>query len=627
MGWHGKNGRGFVLDEFADHDRVVTVASFAKSFGCGGAALTFPNLEMRRRVKTCGGPMIFCGPIQPPILGALIASVKLHLSDEIYELQADLERRITYFNEMVEQMRLPLVGTGIVPIRFVGVGPHTVAYNMVKRLMQEGFYTNLAAFPAVPIKRSGVRLTITNHQSLENIRALAEAIAHHLPLALAEENSSIDELWEEFKFAHPKPEVVAKEKVEVPVIMVCEPDKGLRLEAKTSIDQVDREEWDRLLGSRGSFTWDGLKFLEDLFQGHPEKENNWKFHYYIVRDETGNPVLATFFTESIWKDDVMSPADVSSRIEEIRMKDPYFLTSLNLTMGSQLTEGNHLYLDHGADWRGAMGLMMKEVFRQQARCGANNLILRDLPSDDLEMDEFLLAQGFSKMDMPETCVTKVRWKNEEEYLTQLSGDYRRHVRKQVLEKDPFFRVEVVRDGGRSLSEEELKYLYRLYLNVKQRGLDLNTFDLPRNMFSQMMSHPGWEISLFYHREVSDQLPVGFSASYASGGQYVFLLLGLDYRYSVSYGVYRQVLMQTVRRAIDLGCETIYYGFDAVFEKKRFGARPHKPCMYVQSADHYQAELLAQFMAEANVRDSKKSDEVRVDKAQEEQDAPSAERAS
>lgn len=596
--WFGKHGRGTALEEFVDHERVYTVMSFAKSFGCGGAALTFPNRELLRRVKTVGGPMIFCGPVQPPVLGALIASMKIHLSSEILELQQKLQQRISYFNQLSEQHCLPLIDTGIVPIRFFGMGPHTVTYKMIRRLMADGYYTNFASFPAVPMKRSGVRLTITNHQSMESIRGLVESIARHLPSALAEEGSSIDELWSEFKFRGPKPGASSRVERESLVLELTRP-KVLSLETATSIEQVDRREWDSLLGARGSFSWEGMKFLEDAFQGNPEKENNWGFHYYIVRDGNRKPVLATFFTESLWKDDLLAPEDVSRRIEEKRKTDPYFLTSLNLTMGSQLTEGEHLYLDRSGDWRAAMELLLKEVSRRRTLIGANNLILRDLPSGDPEMDDFLLDQGFSKFDMPEASTIRVAWKSEEEYLTQLPLKSRKHVRREVLRHDTEFKIELIRSGERELSEAELDHLYRLYLNIKERSLKLNTFNLPRSVFSKALKHPGWELLLFYLPE-QEKMPVGFSVCYGGGPQYVLLFLGLDYRYVTSHGVYRQALMAGVRRATALDSKVIYAGFDAAFEKKRFGSEAHVPCMYAQSADHYQAELLGQFMAQANL---------------------------
>ncbi len=85
--WTGRHGRGFALEHLAGFPRAVVSVSLNKSFGAGGGALVFPEEELRRRVRTCGGPMIFTGPVQPPMLGAAIASARIHLSPEIETLQ------------------------------------------------------------------------------------------------------------------------------------------------------------------------------------------------------------------------------------------------------------------------------------------------------------------------------------------------------------------------------------------------------------------------------------------------------------------------------------------------------------------------------------------------------------
>src|SRR5689334_24774367 len=62
---------------------------------------------------------------------------------------------------------------------------------------------------------------------------------------------------------------------------------------------------DLLLGDRGTFNADGLRFLERAFSGEggERPEDEWDFHYYVVRDSQDKPVLATFLTAALWKDD------------------------------------------------------------------------------------------------------------------------------------------------------------------------------------------------------------------------------------------------------------------------------------------------------------------------------------
>jgi len=184
MSWTGKHGRGYVLDCLPIQERMVVATSLCKAFAAGGGALIFPNAKMHRQVKNCGGPMIFSGPIQPPMLGAAIASARIHLSPEIVQLQQELKERVTLCNRLLEEYHLPSAVLSQSPIFYIKLGLPHVAAHMVERLMNEGFYTNYAVYPAVSRRKSGVRFTVTRHLTAEDIRGLVEAIARNLPQVL-----------------------------------------------------------------------------------------------------------------------------------------------------------------------------------------------------------------------------------------------------------------------------------------------------------------------------------------------------------------------------------------------------------------------------------------------------------
>jgi len=199
MSWTGHHGRGYVLSHLPERDRVVVALSMAKGFAAGGGVLVFPNTEMLRRVRNCGGPMIFSGPIQPPMLGAAVASARIHLSQEITSMQEELLARIHLCNDLMLEKGLPLVSPTMTPIRFVATGWTRVAHNLMQRLMAAGFFPNIVGFPAVPLKQSGIRITITRHHSENDIRSLVDALAYHLPLALEEEGSGFNDITKFFR--------------------------------------------------------------------------------------------------------------------------------------------------------------------------------------------------------------------------------------------------------------------------------------------------------------------------------------------------------------------------------------------------------------------------------------------
>ena len=199
MSWCGPNGGGYVAAQGPLHNKLYLVTGLAKSFGAAGGVLIFPNDDIRRKVRNCGGTMIFSGPLQPANLGAIIASAKIHLSEEIVEKQEQMSKRMRFFNSTAKLYNLPLINPTESPIFFIGVGKPEVGYNLVRRLMKEGYYINLSVFPSVSYNNTGLRMPITLHHTLEDIDGLLRCIARNLPLALRDENAYVEDIYKAFK--------------------------------------------------------------------------------------------------------------------------------------------------------------------------------------------------------------------------------------------------------------------------------------------------------------------------------------------------------------------------------------------------------------------------------------------
>ncbi len=53
--------------------------------------------------------------------------------------------------------------------------------------------------------------------------------------------------------------------------------------------------------------------------------------------------------------------------------------------------------------KNAFKMVIEDLYREQEKVNASNIILRDFESDDdTKMDEFMVDQGFVKVDMPES---------------------------------------------------------------------------------------------------------------------------------------------------------------------------------------------------------------------------------
>ena len=160
--------------------RTVMVASLAKAFSAGGAVIVTPDAETARFIRTCGSTLIFSGPLQPALLGAAIASARVHLSPEIHERQRRLKDRILRFNALADARGLPLGSRDVTPIRFVRTGDSDTTFRMAADLMRDGFYVNTAVFPAVTQGQGGLRIALTVHQTQDDIRDLVDAIARRI---------------------------------------------------------------------------------------------------------------------------------------------------------------------------------------------------------------------------------------------------------------------------------------------------------------------------------------------------------------------------------------------------------------------------------------------------------------
>jgi 7-keto-8-aminopelargonate synthetase-like enzyme len=584
MSWYGQRGCGYALSAGKQHDRMVIATTLGKSFGAGGAVVLARNEDWRRRIRNCGGPLTFAGPVPPPVLGSAIASAKIHLSGEIHQLQDALQGRIHHCNKALRAAGLSILGDDRVPIRFICIGAPAAARRVVSRTIRDGFFTNISHFPAVPMNRAGIRFTITLHTSISDIERAVDAIAKNIA-AVANERSP---KWKTITRSHEEPiapaaRVSSRAPKAAPSTRAEKP--AVMLEEAVSIEAIDPQAWNQCLGSRGTFDVAGLRFLEALFHQHQSRSNRWAFRYFVVRDRDGSIVLATFFTESLWKEDMLAPVEVSQEAELRRQSDPYHLTATVFSMGSLLTEGNHLYLDRTRDWRRAVRTLLASVRFRARECGAKMIVLRDLPGNESDLSSLLEDEKFERLPMPDRMVLEMNFHNEEQYMESLSPKSRYHQRRQVLPWTKMYDVEVIQSGQRNLTSDELAHFHSLYLNVKNSSLEINTFELPKDIFAEMLRHPGWELVVLRGRpeldpSVSGQaLAVG--ACFIGAGGYSPMVLGLDYRFVRTHGLYRQCLYQAIQRARVHGSRRVFFGMGAPLEKRRFGAMPEASAIFLQ----------------------------------------------
>jgi len=589
MSIHGTHGRGYVLSRHSIHPKMVMASSLNKAFASGGGVLVFGDKETARKVGTVGGPLLSSGPMQPASLGAAIAAARLHLGDEIITMQQQLKDNIAFTRLLLDIYQLPVISEAGAAIFFVGASLPRLGHNIVKRMLDAGFYVNLGVFPTVPMKQTGIRFTITRLHTFKEIENMISTLADIFPVAMKEEGITLPEIYKAFKVAMP-----GEIAVNQPAGNTTKQNPVLVTEHYNSILDIDKNKWDHLFKGKGTFDWECLALLESTFSQNELPEDNWTFDYFIVKDRAGNIIAATFLTTSTWKDDMLSPGIISRQIEVRRKNEPYYLTSKVICSGSLITEGEHLYINtRSSQWKGAMQLLFEKIYTLQELYKANHIVLRDFHTASAEMDNLMVDNGFFKIQMPEShVINNLSWSSPEEFHDSLSANSRKQLRKKVLRNEDQFITTFITDN---VPEAESSYWYQLYLNVKNKSFELNTFALPFKFFNALLHNNHWEViqlTLKTPVSVTETKPSAVVFCYKTKDTYIPMIIGLDYTHNKEQGVYRQALYQVIKRAKQLGKTSIQLGFSAATEKQKMGAKPIPAFAYMHIDDSYNLEAMA-----------------------------------
>ncbi len=589
MSWTGPKGTGYVCSQLFYHEKMVLAGSLNKSFATSGGFVALPNARMAQDVRNCGGTLIFTGPIQPPMLGAALASTQLHCSEDILPIWDKVHDMVDFTNGRIEALGLPQFEVTNSPLFFIPAGIPRITTEMVSRMMKDGYYLNAAGFPATPMKRGGVRFMVNGNLEKEDVGQMLDALAYHYPRVLADEGSSEQKVSRVFSI--PEFSVQGENNVRTLKPRTSE----LLISQHNSIHELDAQQWDELMGNRGNFTHSSLQMLERTFRGQEQDHDNWDFRYLHIADKSGKTILNTFFTSVTLKDDMFAPAEVSREIEEERRHNPTYLTSKTIILGTPITKGNHLWLDREhPEWKSALSILIQKMQRWVEAENATQLMLREFRMGaDEELKNFLLEQGLIEIATPHEClVTDLSWADHTEYLQRLGGKYRYNVRKEILPYLDDFELNI----EKPTSTKEIQECYDLYCNVFNRSLEMNVHKLPLAFFESICCHDDYDIIRLYLKtdeaSAENRAPVAVMFSHKREKNYHALIVGLDYDYVRTYNTYKQMLYRTVWRAWDLDCTHLDLAFTAELEKKKIGARPFPTCIYVQSMDHFNSALIS-----------------------------------
>ena len=173
--WIGKNGCGYALNEVPNSDKLYLGMSLAKGFGCQGGIMVYPDRKTKEIVKNVGKTLVFSTPPAPSMSCAILKSAEIHMRPNFADIQLDIKRKIEYFWKKANQLNLPLAGDFKTPIFYIGTGTVENVLRVTKHLMNNGSFVSANSYPSVPIKKTGIRITITHMVTYQDIDNLLEA--------------------------------------------------------------------------------------------------------------------------------------------------------------------------------------------------------------------------------------------------------------------------------------------------------------------------------------------------------------------------------------------------------------------------------------------------------------------
>ncbi|MES2518668.1 MAG: 8-amino-7-oxononanoate synthase [Bacteroidota bacterium] len=182
MSWSGTHGRGYALSRVSYfHEKMCFITSINKGFGANGSAMVFSDEIQKMMIKNAGSTLIFSGPVSPVMLAAGIASADIHLSDEIYDRQRKLQKLMQHFIKKANELKLPLVRQDLTPICYLAVGANPLhCVDIAVGLQKDGYFVNVSSFPTVPLKNSGIRITLNVNHTEETITGLLTSLKHRM---------------------------------------------------------------------------------------------------------------------------------------------------------------------------------------------------------------------------------------------------------------------------------------------------------------------------------------------------------------------------------------------------------------------------------------------------------------
>ena len=173
----GSQGEGYCLQQTGPglSPRIILTFSLAKGFGCNGGGVLVPHGFQEKAIRSYGTTYGFSAPLDFSVIGAALASVKLHKDGTVARLQQKLWSRLREFAEAPSGMEF------VSPIAMVPTRDVQSCLEAGTKLKERGYFVSTVFFPVVARDQAQLRLCVSVDHSSEQLAGLRESL-HDLGL-------------------------------------------------------------------------------------------------------------------------------------------------------------------------------------------------------------------------------------------------------------------------------------------------------------------------------------------------------------------------------------------------------------------------------------------------------------
>jgi 7-keto-8-aminopelargonate synthetase-like enzyme len=172
---YGEHGEGYAraLMGAELNPLTIIVASLGKAFGGTGGVIMLGSPKNHALTVRFGGPLAWSQWPNSAGLGAALASIRLHNSPLLGELQGRLRQNLALFDSRIGTEEK---GGASSSIRMVLIGDEVRTSEVSGEIFRRGFYTSPVFFPVVERGKAGLRVMIRADNDPKDLMAFCDAV-------------------------------------------------------------------------------------------------------------------------------------------------------------------------------------------------------------------------------------------------------------------------------------------------------------------------------------------------------------------------------------------------------------------------------------------------------------------